>query len=255
MWRWLHPLAEPRTSYRLARRLILWLGLPALALLLVGTLWGMLWAPADCKQGDGFRIIYLHVPAAFLSMGLYAGMALMGAVALIWQHRFSGYALAALGAVGAPMTAVALLTGAIWGKPMWGAWWVWDARLTSELILLFLYIGVLALYHGYPDRSQAGRAASILALVGVVNLPIIHYSVVWWNTLHQGSSIKLFSGESSIHASMLWPLVLMAISTKCWFVASLLNRARTEVIEMEAGKEWVRQLLPTGSTRSEDQAG
>lgn len=242
MWRWLHPLAEPRTSYRLARRLILWLGLPALALLLVGTLWGMLWAPADCKQGDGFRIIYLHVPSAFLSMGLYAGMALMGAVALIWQHRFSGYALAALGAVGAPMTAVALLTGAIWGKPMWGAWWVWDARLTSELILLFLYIGVLALYHGYPDRSQAGRAASILALVGVVNLPIIHYSVVWWNTLHQGATIAKI-GNPAIAADMLWPLLinLLGFSLLCGALVSALFA--NEMLRREAHRPWVRQVI------------
>ncbi len=242
MWRWLHPLAEPRTSYRLARRLILWLGLPALALLLVGTLWGMLWAPADCKQGDGFRIIYLHVPAAFLSMGLYAGMALMGAVALIWQHRFSGYALAALGAVGAPMTAVALLTGAIWGKPMWGAWWVWDARLTSELILLFLYIGVLALYHGYPDRSQAGRAASILALVGVVNLPIIHYSVVWWNTLHQGATIAKI-GNPAIAADMLWPLLinLLGFSLLCGALVSALFA--NEMLRREAHRPWVKQVI------------
>lgn len=242
MWRWLHPLAEPRTSYRLARRLILWLGLPALALLLVGTLWGMLWAPADCKQGDGFRIIYLHVPSAFLSMGLYAGMALMGAVALIWQHRFSGYALAALGAVGAPMTAVALLTGAIWGKPMWGAWWVWDARLTSELILLFLYIGVLALYHGYPDRSQAGRAASILALVGVVNLPIIHYSVVWWNTLHQGATIAKI-GNPAIAADMLWPLLinLLGFSLLCGALVSALFA--NEMLRRESHRPWVRQVI------------
>ncbi|MBQ1783376.1 MAG: heme ABC transporter permease [Gammaproteobacteria bacterium] len=242
MWRWLHPLAEPRTSYRLARRLILWLGLPALALLLVGTLWGMLWAPADCKQGDGFRIIYLHVPSAFLSMGLYAAMALMGAVALIWQHRFSGYALAALGPVGAAMTALALLTGAIWGKPMWGAWWVWDARLTSELILLFLYIGVLALYHGYPDRSQAGRAASILALVGVVNLPIIHYSVVWWNTLHQGATIAKL-GNPAIAADMLWPLLinLLGFSLLCGALVSALFA--NEMLRREAHRPWVKQVI------------
>ncbi|MBP7546493.1 MAG: heme ABC transporter permease [Corallincola sp.] len=242
MWRWLHPLAEPRTSYRLARRLVLWLGLPALLLVVVGTLWGMLWAPADCKQGDGFRIIYLHVPSAFLSMGLYAAMALMGAVALIWQHRFSGYALAALGPVGAAMTAVALLTGAIWGKPMWGAWWVWDARLTSELILLFLYIGVLALYHGYPDRSQAGRAASILALVGVVNLPIIHYSVVWWNTLHQGATIAKL-GTPAIAADMLWPLLinLLGFGLLCGALVSALFA--NEMVRREAHRPWVKQVI------------
>ena len=153
MWRWLHPLAQPETSYRLARRCQWWLGVPAVLLLLWGSLWGFGWAPADCKQGDGFRIIYLHVPAAFLSMGLYAAMAVMGGCCLIWQHRFSSYALAALGLVGAAFTFLALATGAIWGKPMWGAWWVWDARLTSELILFFLYSLLLLVLHWRELKS------------------------------------------------------------------------------------------------------
>lgn len=242
MWRWLHPLAQPETSYRLARRCQWWLGVPAVLLLLWGSLWGFGWAPADCKQGDGFRIIYLHVPAAFLSMGLYASMALMGACCLIWQHRFSSYALAALGLVGAAFTFLALATGAIWGKPMWGAWWVWDARLTSELILLFLYLGALALYHGYPDRSLAGRASSILALVGVINLPIIHYSVVWWNTLHQGATIARFD-KPAIHADMLWPLLINLLGFSLLAGALVAAAFANEMLRREAHRGWVRRLL------------
>lgn len=242
MWRWLHPLAEPKTSYRLSRRLVLWLGIPALFLLLLGSLWGFVWAPPDCKQGDGFRIIYLHVPTAFLSMSLYAGMALMGGAALIWQHRLSGYAVAALAAIGAPMTLLALLTGSIWGKPMWGAWWVWDARLTSELILLFLYVGVLALYHGYPDRSLAGRASSILALVGVVNLPIIHYSVVWWNSLHQGATIARMD-KPAIASDMLWPLLINWLGLSLLCGALVAAAFANEMIRRELHRPWVKAVI------------
>ena len=242
MWKWLHPLAQPQFSYRLARRLQPWLMTMGLLLLVVGLAWGMLLAPADCKQGDGYRIIYLHVPTAFLSMSVYAGMALMAVVALVWQHRFSGYAVAACAAVGAPLTLLALATGAIWGKPMWGAWWVWDARLTSELILLFLYIGVLALYHGFPDRSLAGRASSILAVVGVINLPVIHYSVVWWNTLHQGATISKIT-QPAMAATMIWPLLVNLLAFALVSAALICGVFGNEMIRRELQRPWVREVL------------
>ena len=255
LWIWFHKTGSPPYFHRLAGKLMPWFWLLAIVIGAVGIYLGLFHAPADYLQGESARIMYIHVPSAWMSMFIFAFMALCGAVALIWRVKISEVLMISAAPIGMGFTVVTLITGSLWGRPTWGTYWEWDARMTSELVLLFLYFGVVGLYSAFDDRRKGARAAAILALIGLVNLPIIHYSVVWWNTLHQGSSIKLFSGESSIHASMLWPLVLMAISTKCWFVASLLYRARTEVIEMEAGKEWVRQLLPTGNTRSEDQAG
>jgi heme exporter protein C len=190
MWKALHQLARPERLYQFSGRLIPWFAIAGLAALLLGWVWGFGFAPADYQQGDSFRIMYIHVPAAMWSMGIYASMAIAAFIGLVLQMKMADLVSAAMAPVGAVFTFIALVTGSAWGKPMWGTWWIWDARLTSELVLLFLYMGVIALYHAFDDRRTAGRAAGVLILVGVVNLPVIHFSVQWWNTLHQGSSSR-----------------------------------------------------------------
>ncbi len=196
------------------------------ALLLVAGLYGgLVLAPTDEEQGEAYRIIYVHVPAAWLSLYGYVTMAGLGAVALIWRIRVAEVLMAAAAPVGAAFTALALATGSIWGKPMWGTWWVWDARLTSELILLFLYIGVMALRAAAEDPRAGARAAAILALAGVVNVPIVHFSVEWWNTLHQGPTVTRLAAPA-IHPAMLVPLLLMAAAFMVYHAGAVLLRAR-----------------------------
>ena len=238
---WFHKLGSPPYFYRFAGRLLPWLWGLALVGLAVGLYGGLVLAPSDYQQSDAFRIIYVHVPSAWMSLFIYAFMAVNGFIALVWRIKLSETLAMAAAPIGAAFTANCLATGSIWGKPMWGTWWTWDARLTSELVLLFLYLGVIGLYHAIEDRRQAARAAAFLALIGIVNLPIVHFSVNWWNTLHQGATIKLF-GPSLIDARMLWPLLTMAVATKFLFAASLLSRARVDLLELEAGKEWVREI-------------
>ncbi len=225
--RWFHQLASPPIFDRFTARWAPWCY--ALAVLLLGVgIWQALFAvPADYQQGDSFRILYIHVPSAWMSLFVFGLMALYAAIALIWRIKICEILAMACAPIGAAFTVITLLTGSIWGKPMWGAWWDWDPRLTTELILLFLYLGVIGLYHAIDDRRQAARAAALLAIVGVALLPVIRYSVVWWNSLHQGQSIRLL-GPSTIDASMLLPLWLMVIGTKFWFVGSLLTRARRQ---------------------------
>ncbi|MCE2595525.1 heme ABC transporter permease [Motilimonas cestriensis] len=245
MWKWLHPYAKAQTSYELAGKLIPWFTIVCCISFAVGLVWGLAFAPADYQQGDSFRIIYIHVPAAILSMGAYTSMAVAAFIGLVWQIRLSDMAVAAMAPVGAVFTFIALFTGAAWGKPMWGAWWVWDARLTSELILLFLYLGVIALYNAFSDKVLAGRAAGILTLVGVINIPIIHYSVEWWNTLHQGASITKFD-KPSIALSMLWPLLIMLLAFATFFGALMLMRFRNEILQRESHRPWVKALVMGG---------
>jgi heme exporter protein C len=246
---WFHKLGSPPTFYRVAGRMLPWLYVLALASGMAGLYGGLVVAPADYQQGDSFRMIYVHVPCAWMSLFAYAFMAANGFVALVWRIKLSETLAIASAPIGAAFTFITLVTGSLWGKPMWGTWWTWDARLTSELVLLFLYLGVIGLYNAIEDTRQAARAAAFLALVGVVNLPIIHYSVVWWNTLHQGSTVSLM-GQSHITGSMLWPLLTMAFATHVYFFASLLARARAALLSLESGKEWVREIaLGEGSTR------
>ncbi|MSE18127.1 heme ABC transporter permease, partial [Pantoea agglomerans] len=179
MWKALHQLARPERLYQFSGRLVPWFAISGLAALLLGWAWGFGLAPADYQRGDSFRIMYIHVPAAMWSMGIYASMAIAAFIGLVWQMKMADLVSAAMAPVGAVFTFIALVTGSAWGKPMWGTWWIWDARLTSELVLLFLYMGVIALWHAFDDRRTAGRAAGVLILVGVVNLPIIHFSVQW----------------------------------------------------------------------------
>ncbi|VFN04438.1 MAG: heme exporter protein C [Candidatus Kentron sp. G] len=235
---------SPLPVYRLAGALAPWFGWTSLVLLLAGLYGGLIAAPADYQQGDAFRIIYVHVPAAVLSLFIYTFMAVVGAMGLIWRFRFADALLAGSAPVGASFTFLALVTGAIWGKPMWGTWWVWDARLTSELVLLFLYLGVIGLLAAYDDKRKGGRAAAWLTIVGVVNVPIVKFSVDWWNTLHQGAT--LFRADSAIHGSMRVPLVVMIVGFACFFIAIMLWRARCEFLDRERNEEWVAELFPAG---------
>ena len=242
--RWFHQLGSPPCFDRFAAR---WAPIAhALAVLVMGYgLWAALFdVPADYQQGDSFRILYIHVPSAWMSLFVFALMALYAAIALIWRIKLCEVLAMACAPVGAAFTVITLATGSIWGKPMWGTWWDWDPRLTTELILLFLYLGVIGLYNAIDDRRAAARAAGLLAIVGVALLPVIRYSVVWWNSLHQGQTIRLF-GESSIDASMLPPLIAMLIGTKLWFIGSLLARARADNLRREAGRDWVLKLART----------
>ena len=213
MFKWLHPLAKPETLYHFCGKLSPWLMVSALFTLLLGNIWGLGFTPTDYQQGDSYRIIHIHVPSAIMSMGAYLAMAIAAFTALVWQIKTAQWAVLAIAPIGAVYTAIALLTGMAWGKPMWGAWWVWDARLTSELILLFLYFGVMALHGAFSDRQTGAKVASLLAVIGSINLPIIHFSVEWWNTLHQGATITKFA-KPSIDPSMLWPLLISILAFK-----------------------------------------
>lgn len=242
MWKWLHPYAKTEQSYLLSQRLLPWFSISALLCMLLGTVWGLAFAPADYQQGDSFRIIYFHVPAAILSMSAYAAMAMLALIGLVWQIKTAFMGMIAIAPVGAVITFIALFTGAAWGKPMWGTWWVWDARLTSELVLLFLYLGVIALYQSFNDSQQAGKAAGLMAVVGVINLPIIHYSVEWWNTLHQGATISKFD-KPSIAPEMLWPLLVNLLGFALMIGAFTLYRLQNEIIRREQKRPWVQALV------------
>jgi len=234
-----HHMGSPPWFYAFAGRCIPVLWVLFGVLTVTGLYLGFFKAPADYLQGESFRIMYIHVPSAWMSMMIYAGMAVMGFIALVWRIRMMEILAMCSAPVGAAFTLAALISGSLWGKPTWGTYWVWDARLTSELVLLFLYFGVMSLHSAYDDPRKGAKAACLLAVVGLVNLPIIHYSVKWWNTLHQDASIGL-SG-SSIHPSMLWPLLIMAIATKCFYLANLLTRARVMLLEQDSRKAWVRE--------------
>jgi len=236
-----HKTGSPPWFYRVAGMLIPWLWVGFVVLAGIGLYLGLLRAPPDYQQGESVRIMYLHVPAAWMSMMIYAAMAVMGFIALVWRIRIMEILVISSAPIGAAFTLIALITGALWGRPTWGTYWVWDARLTSELVLLFLYIGVIALYNAYDEPRKAARAASLMAIVGAINLPIIHFSVQWWNTLHQGSSISVTG--SSIHPSMLWPLLLMAVAFKLYYAANLLARARFRLLQQDHRKRWVHDLL------------
>jgi heme exporter protein C len=237
-----HKMASPPWFYRISGKLVPWIGAACALLMLYGLYGGLVLAPADYQQGDSFRIIYIHVPAAWMSLFVYVLMAVCGVITLVWRMKMAEVVLIASAPVGAAFTFLALVTGSIWGKPMWGTWWVWDGRLTSELILLFLYLGVIALHNAIEDRQTAAKAVAILAIVGVVNVPIIHYSVEWWATLHQGPTITKLD-KPSIHIDMLIPLLVMAVAFKLYYVTAMLMRARVELLERERNSKWVKELV------------
>jgi len=242
IWNWIQTQASPKYFYATAGRLIPWFAIPALVLAVWGLYLGLFVAPPDYQQGESYRIIFIHVPAAWMSMFIYMVMAISAGIGLIWQIRLADMVAAASAPIGASFTALALVTGMLWGKPMWGAYWVWDARLTSELILLFLYFGYMALQSAIEDQRTADKASGLLAIVGVVNIPIIHYSVEWWNTLHQGATVTKLD-TPSIDISMLIPLLMMALACKLYYAAVVLVRARNEVLYRERNRRWVREMI------------
>ena len=246
MWTWFHRLASPPHFYRIAGTLSTWLLWPSILLIAIGTYGGLILAPPDYQQGDAFRIIYVHVPSAYLSTMIYALMAVASAIGLIWRIKLAHAVAASAAPVGASFTALALASGALWGKPMWGTYWAWDPRLTSELILLFIYFGYISLRASFEDVNKADRASGVLAVVGVVNLPIIHYSVIWWSSLHQGPSIKKLDNPSIV-GDMLWPLLTMILAFTLFFAAILLFRVKAEVLEREKNSRWVRDLFNGGA--------
>ncbi len=234
-------LASPSSFYPVAGRMIPWFVALAVLFGMAGLWVGFFVAPTDATQGEGYRIIFVHVPASWMSMLIYVVMATWAGLGLALNTRLSAMMAQALAPTGALMAFLSLWTGAFWGKPMWGTWWVWDARLTSELILLFLYLGFIALQAAIDDPRRADKAGAIFALVGVVNVPIIYFSVKWWNTLHQGSSVSLTKAPSMAQ-TMLWGMLLMALCLWMYSVAMALKRLRIIILEREAHTDWVRQL-------------
>jgi len=233
--------ASPVSFYPLAGRLVPWFAVVAIILSAVGLYMSFFVAPTDYKQGEVYRIIFIHVPAAWMSMFIYVLMAGYAGLGLIFNTRLSSMMATALAPTGAMFTFVALWTGAFWGRPAWGTWWVWDARLTSELILLFLYLGFMALQAAIDDPRRASKASALLALVGVVNVPIIYFSVRWWNTLHQGASVKLTTG-TSMGETMLLTMLIMTFAFWSYSIAVALYRVRCEILERERNSDWVLEM-------------
>jgi len=240
-WTWFHKLASPPYLYRTAGALTPWFAVPAALLLVAGLYGGLVRAPADYQQGDAFRIIYVHAPSAWLSLMCYSIMAIASAVGLIWRIKLAHALAAATAPIGASFALLCLATGSLWGRPMWGTWWVWDARLTSQLIEFFLYLGYMALHSAFDDLQRADRAAGLLAVVGAVNVPIIHFSVYWWNTLHQGTTV-LRSGGPAMPASMLVPLLLAFAGFTLFYAALACVRLRAEVLSRERNASWLQEL-------------
>ena len=241
MWKFLYQLASPKTFYAFAGRLIPWFAWGAVLALSLGIVWGLGFAPPDYQQGEAYRIIYLHVPTAFLSMALYGWMGFLAVLLLVWRIKMAGLLLNLVAQVGVCMTALALITGSIWGKPMWGTWWIWDARLTSELILLLLYAAILATHKAVSNKEDGDRMVAILTLVGLIDLPIIHYSVYWWNTLHQGATLSVLS-KPKMDVSMLYPLLLCLLGFVLYSLWIILEKARNEVLLRERRQSWVKVL-------------
>lgn len=242
MWQFIHKLGSPKWFYGIAGRLMPWFLVPGLLLLLTGIVWGLAFAPPDYLQGNSYRIIYIHVPTAFLAQACYVMMAAAGLVTLVWRMKLADVFVKAVAPVGAVVTFLALFTGSVWGKPTWGTWWIWDARLTSMLILLFLYFGVIALGNAIADEKSAARAVAVLVLVGVVNIPIIKYSVEWWNTLHQPATLKL-TEKPSMPPEMWIPLVLSIVGLYLLFGWLACLRMQTEILQRERRARWVRELV------------
>jgi heme exporter protein C len=239
-WTWFHRLGSPPHVYALATRLTPWFAWPAAALIVAGLYGGLVLAPPDYQQGDDFRIIYVHAPSAWMSLMVYVTMAVAAAVGLIWRMKVAHAAAASCAAIGASFTIAALATGSLWGRKMWGTYWEWDPRLVSELILLFLFLGYMALRSAIDDLQRADRASALLAVVGVVNVPIIHYSVLWWNSLHQAPSVMKL-GKPDMPAAMLAPLLIMLVGFTFLFVYLLLVRLRGEILRRERTASWIRE--------------
>ncbi|WP_148862363.1 heme ABC transporter permease [Marinobacter fonticola] len=242
MWQFFHKLGSPKWFYGIAARLMPWLLGFGVILLGGGLVWGLAFAPQDYLQGNSYRIIFIHVPSAFLAQSVYVMMAAAGVITLVWRMKLADVFVKAVAPVGAVLTFLALFTGAVWGKPTWGTWWIWDARLTSMLILLFLYFGVIALGNAIADEKSAARAVAVLTLVGVVNIPIIKYSVEWWNTLHQPATFKL-TEKPSMPMEMWVPLLLSVLGLYLLFGWLALLRMQTEILHRERRARWVQERV------------
>jgi heme exporter protein C len=238
MWLWIHKLSSPPHAYEMLRRLRPWLLWPSIVLMLIGACSGLWLAPIDYQQKDAFRIFYVHVPIASLSLGIYMMMAAAAAIGMIWRMKVAHAVSAACAPIGASFTALALVTGAIWGRPMWGTWWTWDVRVTTEVVLLFLYVGYIALRNSFDDLSRADRTAAVLAIAGSVDVPIVKYSVVWWNSLHQGATVLKFA-RPSMDMSMLWPFLVMFPGVVLYVGAVLCIRVQTEILKRERNARWL----------------
>ena len=241
-WQWFHRLGSPKWFYEKTNNWVAILGALAIAFLIIGCVWGLSIAPIHSTQGNSYRIIYIHVPASFLALAGYYVMAIAGAIGLIWRMKLAFITMKAAAPIGAMLTFLCLVTGAIWGKPTWGTWWFWDARITSMLVLLFLYLGMIALNQAYRNQDVADKTCAILALVGTVNIPIIYKSVDWWFTLHQPATLK-FTGDSPIDPSIAYPLFVMIIAFYLSYAWLLIMHTRNEVLFREKKSKWVRELV------------
>lgn len=241
-WTFFHKLGSPKWFFDISGKLLPWFIFFGITLLVIGSIWGLAFAPKDYQQGDSFRIIYLHVPSAILAQSCYLMMAVSALVSLVWKMKLADVFISSAAPIGALFTFLALFTGAVWGKPTWGTWWVWDARLTAMLVLLFLYFGVMSLQTAIEDIQLSSKATAILVLVGVVNIPIIKYSVEWWNTLHQPATFKLTEKPAMV-PEMWVPLLVMVIGIYCFFSAVVLLRMRNEILMRERKTKWVQGLV------------
>jgi|TARA_R110002049_G_scaffold2368_2_gene17400 heme exporter protein C len=241
-WTFFHKLGSPKWFFDISGKFLPWFVVLGISLLVIGSIWGLAFAPKDYQQGDSFRIIYLHVPSAILAQSCYMMMAVSAIVSLVWKMKLADVFIASAAPLGALFTFLALFTGAVWGKPTWGTWWVWDARLTAMLVLLFLYFGVISLQSAIEDTQIASKATSILVLVGIVNIPIIKYSVDWWNTLHQPATFKLTEKPAMV-PEMWIPLLVMVVGIYCFFTALVILRMRNDILIRERKTKWVKALL------------
>ena len=246
----LHRFANPTRFLRLADVIQPWAAGLTLVLMVSGLYFALIGSPSDYQQGETVRIMYIHVPSAWMALFCYTALAVASGVALIWKHPLADLAARATAPIGASFTFLALVTGSLWGKPMWGTWWVWDARLTSVLILFFLYLSYMALQDAFDDAERGAKASAVLALVGFINVPIIKFSVDWWNTLHQPASVLKMSAPA-IHSSMLVPLLLMALAFKGYYIWLLLIRIRGEINSMKIRALRLRQVHGAESAASE----
>ncbi len=240
--KWLIEMGSPPLFYKWSTKILPWLFISAMLILGIGLFWGLLFAPTDYKQGDVYRILYIHVPSAILGQSIFMFMAFCGFINVIWRAKISGMMLKSAAPIGVSFTLLALVTGSIWGKPTWGTWWVWDARLTSTLILFFIYTALIGLHSTIDDKTKADRAVSILSIVGLAIIPVIKKSVDWWQTLHQPSTFTITSSPS-MSPDMYQPLLLCLIGFYLFFALLLTLNLRNEILERERTKNWVKQLL------------
>jgi heme exporter protein C len=237
-----HKLGSPRWFYEISGRWVIGFGIAAFLLLSVGVIWGLLYAPQDYQQGNSVRIMYVHVPAAMVAQSVYIGMGVAGFVLFVWRMKLADVAISACLPFGMMLTALALFSGGVWGRPTWGTWWEWDGRTVSTLVLFFLFVGIYALREAILDTELRGRASALVAMVGTINIPIIKYSVDWWHTLHQPASFTL-TEKPSMPSEMWLPLLVMVLGIYCFAGHNIMSRMRLEILQRESGTQWVRSLV------------